>query len=69
MVPSIVKVHSHEISSLLQSFSCFFFIVSAYFIVLPLRDEGAMSLVFSWVHCWSSLYPHFLDAHRQGCTA
>lgn len=44
IVSSIVKVHPHEISSLLHSFSCFFFILSAYFIVLPLRDEGAMSL-------------------------
>ncbi|OVA17258.1 ADP/ATP carrier protein [Macleaya cordata] len=44
IVSSIVSVHPHEISSLLHSFSCFFFILSAYFVVLPLRDEGAMSL-------------------------
>ncbi|KAJ8624532.1 hypothetical protein MRB53_033062 [Persea americana] len=44
IVSSIVAVHPHEISSLLHSSSCFFFILSAYFVVLPLRDEGAISL-------------------------
>ncbi|KAF6143107.1 hypothetical protein GIB67_041175 [Kingdonia uniflora] len=40
----IVTVHPHEISSLLHSSSCFFFILSAYFVILPLRDDGAISL-------------------------
>ncbi|XP_028111194.1 uncharacterized protein LOC114309609 [Camellia sinensis] len=39
-----VNVHPHETSALLYSSSCFFFILSAYFVVLPLRDEGAISL-------------------------
>ncbi|XP_052192726.1 uncharacterized protein LOC127801533 isoform X2 [Diospyros lotus] len=39
-----VNVHPHEISALFYSSSCFFFILSAYFVVLPLRDEGAISL-------------------------
>ncbi|XP_049409790.1 uncharacterized protein LOC125872998 isoform X2 [Solanum stenotomum] len=34
----------HELSALLYSSSTFFFILSAYFVVLPLRDEGAISL-------------------------
>ncbi|KAK8508697.1 hypothetical protein V6N12_032692 [Hibiscus sabdariffa] len=34
-------------SALLHSSSCFFFILSAYFVVLPLRDEGAISLGLS----------------------
>ncbi|TYG51057.1 hypothetical protein ES288_D10G226000v1 [Gossypium darwinii] len=42
-----VTVHPHEISALLHSSSCFFFILSAYFVVLPLRDEGAISLGLS----------------------
>ncbi|KAL4386435.1 hypothetical protein GQ457_09G014570 [Hibiscus cannabinus] len=42
-----VIVHPHEISALLHSSSCFFFILSAYFVVLPLRDEGAISLGLS----------------------
>lgn len=44
IVLSIVDVHPHEISPLLHSSSCFFFILSAYFVLLPLRDEGAISL-------------------------
>ncbi|KAJ4977774.1 hypothetical protein NE237_008554 [Protea cynaroides] len=44
IVSSIVSVHPHEISALLHAFSCFFFILSAYFVVLPLRDDGAISL-------------------------
>eukprot|EP00261_Vitis_vinifera_P038760 XP_019080003.1 PREDICTED: uncharacterized protein LOC100258787 isoform X2 [Vitis vinifera] len=42
-----VTVHPHETSALLHSSSCFFFILSAYFVVLPLRDEGAISLGLS----------------------
>ncbi|XP_043724811.1 uncharacterized protein LOC122671575 [Telopea speciosissima] len=44
IVSSIVSVYPHEISALLHSSSCFFFILSAYFVVLPLRDDGAISL-------------------------
>ncbi|XP_077239158.1 TLC ATP/ADP transporter isoform X2 [Tasmannia lanceolata] len=44
IVSSIVTVHPHEISALIHSSSCFFFILSAYFVILPLRDEGAISL-------------------------
>ncbi|XP_057979404.1 uncharacterized protein LOC131165524 isoform X2 [Malania oleifera] len=44
IVSSCVTVHPHETSALLHSFSCFFFILSAYFVILPLRDEGAISL-------------------------
>ncbi|KAL3524046.1 hypothetical protein ACH5RR_016880 [Cinchona calisaya] len=39
-----VRVHPHETSALFYSTSTFFFILSAYFVVLPLRDEGAISL-------------------------
>ncbi|XP_047328181.1 uncharacterized protein LOC124931696 isoform X2 [Impatiens glandulifera] len=39
-----VNVHPHEASALFYSSSCFFFVLSAYFVVLPLRDEGAISL-------------------------
>ncbi|KAM7491859.1 hypothetical protein LguiA_034780 [Lonicera macranthoides] len=42
-----VTVHPHETSSVFYSASCFFFILSAYFVVLPLRDEGAISLGLS----------------------
>ncbi|PON84683.1 ADP/ATP carrier protein [Trema orientale] len=42
-----VSVRPHETSALLHSSSCFFFILSAYFVVLPLRDEGAISLGLS----------------------
>lgn len=44
IVSSIVSVHPHEISSLIHSSSCFFFLLSAYFVIIPLRDEGAISL-------------------------
>ncbi|KAG6503483.1 hypothetical protein ZIOFF_035798 [Zingiber officinale] len=44
IISSIVPVHPHEISSLIHSASCFFFLLSAYFVILPLRDEGAISL-------------------------
>ncbi|ESQ40446.1 hypothetical protein EUTSA_v10013352mg [Eutrema salsugineum] len=47
VVLAIVTVHPHEIPALLHSSSCFFFILSAYFVVLPLRDEGAISLGLS----------------------
>ncbi|WOL18008.1 hypothetical protein Cni_G26801 [Canna indica] len=44
IVSAIVSVHPHEISVLIHSASCFFFLLSAYFVILPLRDEGAISL-------------------------
>ncbi|CAK9135878.1 unnamed protein product [Ilex paraguariensis] len=44
IVSLFVTVHPHETSALFYSTSCFFFILSAYFVVLPLRDEGAISL-------------------------
>ncbi|THU48627.1 hypothetical protein C4D60_Mb06t00980 [Musa balbisiana] len=44
IVSSIVFVHPHEIPALIHSASCFFFILTAYFVILPLRDEGAISL-------------------------
>ncbi|XP_065870948.1 uncharacterized protein [Euphorbia lathyris] len=47
ILSAFVSVHSHEVSALLHSSSCFFFILSAYFMVLPLRDEGAISLGLS----------------------
>ncbi|KAL5537351.1 hypothetical protein UlMin_045879 [Ulmus minor] len=47
IVSIFVSVHPHETSALLHSSSCFFFILSAYFVVLPLRDEGAISLGLS----------------------
>ncbi|KAH9549494.1 hypothetical protein CY35_10G023200 [Sphagnum magellanicum] len=39
-----VHVHQSEIQPLLHAFSAFFFLLSAYFVVLPLRDEAAISL-------------------------
>ncbi|BAT81935.1 uncharacterized protein HKW66_Vig0177950 [Vigna angularis] len=47
VVSVFVTVHPHETSALLHSFFCFFFVLSAYFVVLPLRDEGAISLGLS----------------------
>ncbi|KAE7996508.1 hypothetical protein FH972_001223 [Carpinus fangiana] len=47
ILSTFVTVHPHETSALLHSSSCFFFILSAYFVVLPLRDEGAISLGLS----------------------
>nr|XP_008369347.2 uncharacterized protein LOC103432905 [Malus domestica] len=47
ILSTFVVVHPHEISALLHSSSCFFFILCAYFVVLPLRDEGAISLGLS----------------------
>ncbi|XP_024026028.1 uncharacterized protein LOC21394490 isoform X4 [Morus notabilis] len=47
VVSMFVTVHPHETSALVHSSSCFFFILSAYFVVLPLRDEGAISLGLS----------------------
>ncbi|CAM8980357.1 unnamed protein product [Rhodiola kirilowii] len=44
VIALFVTVHPHETSALLHSSSCFFFILSSYFVVLPLRDEGAISL-------------------------
>ncbi|GER46605.1 TLC ATP/ADP transporter [Striga asiatica] len=44
IVSVFVAVHPHETSALIYSTSSFFFILSAYFVVLPLRDEGAISL-------------------------
>ncbi|KAF0916588.1 hypothetical protein E2562_007662 [Oryza meyeriana var. granulata] len=43
-VASLVTVLPHEIHPLISAASTFFFILSAYFAVLPLRDEGAISL-------------------------
>ncbi|KAF8648805.1 hypothetical protein HU200_064504 [Digitaria exilis] len=43
-VSSVVTVLPHEIPPLLSAAATFFFILSAYFVVLPLRDEGAISL-------------------------
>ncbi|KAL9230250.1 hypothetical protein vseg_005627 [Gypsophila vaccaria] len=47
ILTAIVTVKPHETSSLLHSAASFFFILSAYFVVLPLRDEGAISLGLS----------------------
>ncbi|CAD6270618.1 unnamed protein product [Miscanthus lutarioriparius] len=43
-VASLVAVRPHEIPPLMSAAATFFFILSAYFVVLPLRDEGAISL-------------------------
>ncbi|GJN07171.1 hypothetical protein PR202_ga24976 [Eleusine coracana subsp. coracana] len=43
-VASVVAVRPHEMRPLMSSAATFFFILSAYFVVLPLRDEGAISL-------------------------
>ncbi|XP_021713656.1 uncharacterized protein LOC110681832 [Chenopodium quinoa] len=47
ILSAVVDVKPHEISPLLHSAGSFFFILSAYFVVLPLRDEGAISLGLS----------------------
>ncbi|KAK9063321.1 hypothetical protein SSX86_017191 [Deinandra increscens subsp. villosa] len=39
-----VTLHPHETYNVFYSTSTFFFVLSAYFVVLPLRDEGAISL-------------------------
>ncbi|GJN28480.1 hypothetical protein PR202_gb16608 [Eleusine coracana subsp. coracana] len=43
-VASVVAVRPHEMRPLMSAAATFFFILSAYFVVLPLRDEGAISL-------------------------
>ncbi|CAN6344192.1 unnamed protein product, partial [Urochloa humidicola] len=43
-VASVVTVLPHEVPPLLSAAATFFFILSAYFVVLPLRDDGAISL-------------------------
>ncbi|KAL6597354.1 hypothetical protein ACP70R_046794 [Stipagrostis hirtigluma subsp. patula] len=43
-VASVVAVRPHEMPPLMSAAATFFFILSAYFVVLPLRDEGAISL-------------------------
>ncbi|KAL9382164.1 hypothetical protein Peur_025199 [Populus x canadensis] len=47
ILSTFVSIYPHETSPLLNSSSCFFFILSASFVVLPLRDEGAISLGLS----------------------
>ncbi|KAB1217599.1 hypothetical protein CJ030_MR3G002746 [Morella rubra] len=47
VISAFVTVHPHETSAVLHSSSCFFFILSAYFVLLPLRDDGAISLGLS----------------------
>ncbi|PKI34437.1 hypothetical protein CRG98_045183 [Punica granatum] len=47
VLSAFVTVHPQETSALIHSSSCFFCILSAYFVVLPLRDEGAISLGLS----------------------
>ncbi|KAK4433522.1 hypothetical protein Salat_1114500 [Sesamum alatum] len=44
IISIFVTVYPHETSALIYSTTSFFFILSAYFVVLPLRDEGAISL-------------------------
>ncbi|KAK3003584.1 hypothetical protein RJ639_019990, partial [Escallonia herrerae] len=44
IVSFFVTVHPHETSAVFYSTSSFFFILSAYFVLLPLRDEGVISL-------------------------
>ncbi|XP_024361487.1 uncharacterized protein [Physcomitrium patens] len=44
LVSRFVHVHQHEVPALLHAFSAFFFLLGAYFVVLPLRDEAALSL-------------------------
>ncbi|XP_076958271.1 uncharacterized protein LOC143633949 [Bidens hawaiensis] len=39
-----LNIHPHETHNVFYSTSTFFFVLSAYFVVLPLRDEGAISL-------------------------
>ncbi|KAJ0458357.1 putative MFS transporter superfamily [Helianthus annuus] len=39
-----LNIHPHETHTVFYSTSSFFFVLSAYFVVLPLRDEGAISL-------------------------
>ncbi|KAK1441426.1 hypothetical protein QVD17_07310 [Tagetes erecta] len=39
-----LNIHPHETNAVFYSTSSFFFVLSSYFMVLPLRDEGAISL-------------------------
>ncbi|KAI7736834.1 hypothetical protein M8C21_021518 [Ambrosia artemisiifolia] len=39
-----LTIHPHETYTVFYSTSSFFFVLSGYFVVLPLRDEGAISL-------------------------
>ncbi|XP_062203669.1 uncharacterized protein LOC133905894 isoform X1 [Phragmites australis] len=43
-VASMVDVRPHELPPLISAAATFFFILSSYFVALPLRDEGAISL-------------------------
>ncbi|XP_019438742.1 PREDICTED: uncharacterized protein LOC109344409 [Lupinus angustifolius] len=47
VISLFITVHPHEISIVIHSFFTFFFILSSYFVVLPLRDDGAISLGLS----------------------
>ncbi|MFS7961046.1 hypothetical protein Hanom_Chr08g00710161 [Helianthus anomalus] len=44
IISTLVTIHPHETLNVFFSTSTFFFVLSAYFVVLPLRDEGAISL-------------------------
>ncbi|XP_076897965.1 uncharacterized protein LOC143551403 [Bidens hawaiensis] len=44
VISIFVTVHPHETYNVFYATSSFFFALSAYFVVLPLRDEGAISL-------------------------
>ncbi|GAA0165214.1 transfer/carrier protein [Lithospermum erythrorhizon] len=44
LVRLLVKAEAHEISTILHSATSLFLILSAYFVLIPLRDEGAISL-------------------------
>ncbi|KAJ0764523.1 hypothetical protein HanPI659440_Chr08g0293141 [Helianthus annuus] len=44
IISTLVTIHPHETLNVFYSTSTFFFVLSAYFVVLPLRDEGAISL-------------------------
>lgn len=43
-VAHFVTVHPHEMPTLLHACASFFFLLSAYFMVIPFRDEAAISL-------------------------
>ncbi|KAI7738491.1 hypothetical protein M8C21_016453 [Ambrosia artemisiifolia] len=44
LISTFVTIHPHETFNVFYATSTFFFALSAYFVVLPLRDEGAISL-------------------------
>ena len=57
MLTRLVQVHRHEVASLAWSFGYFFFLLSAYYVVRPVRDEmGVQSGVASLPYLFIAIF-------------